>query len=141
LQWFTNNPQEESSTGEQLSLLDSSQPLVERQRVDGAVVRKRYMQTIQEKGGSDRVYPKTTEALTREVLGCGTQELYRRTGAKPNRRDTLPIVAQEALLGAEIVANHDLKQVEITGQPEDRDRQIVTTARESGSKWRSLLPW
>lgn len=141
LRWFESNPQEEDSAGEQLSLLDNAQNLVNRQRVDGALTRKRYAQTIKQKGGSTRAYAKATEALTQQVMGCGTQELYQRTGSKIHRRETLPVVAQEALMGAEIVANHDLKQTEIVGQPEERDRQIVAAAQDSGTKWRKLLPW
>jgi hypothetical protein len=141
LNWFESNPQEEDSDGQQLSLLDSSQPLVERQRVDGALVRKRYTQTIKEQGGTLRTYAEATEELTQTVMGCGTKELYQRTGAKQNKRETLPVVAQEALLGAEIVANHDLKQQEVSGDAEARNDQIVSVARESGNKWRKMLPW
>ena len=141
LNWFESNAQEEDSTGEQLSLLDNSEALLERQRVDGALVRKRYTRTIQDKGGSSEIYGSATEALTKTVMGCGTRELYERTGAKRNQRETLPVVAQEALLGAEIVANHDLKQAPIVGGQEQRDEQIIAAAQESGTKWRKLLPW
>jgi len=141
LSWFENNPQEEESAGEQLSLLDNSEALTERRRVDGATVRKRYVKTIQDKGGSGQTYARATEALTQSVMGVGTRELYRQTGAKLKQRDTLPVVAQEALMSAEVLANHDLKQKEVEGDEDERDRQIVESAQKSGQNWRKLLPW
>jgi hypothetical protein len=136
LNWFENNPQEEPSTGEQLSLLDNSKELVERQRVDGALVRKLYTKTIQDKGGTDRTYAMATEHLTQEVMGCGTQELYQQTGAKPHKRETLPVSAQSALLAAEVLANYELKGQDINGDEYDRHHQIVEAARQTDQRRR-----
>ena len=141
LNWFESNPQEESSTGEQLSLLDNSQELVERQRVDGAIVRKLYTQTIKAKGGNNRTYPNATEELTHEVMGCSTQDLYQQTGAKLHKRETLPVSAQSAIIAAEVLANYELKGQDITGDEYDRHQQIIEAARQTGKRCRKSFPW
>ncbi|NER08585.1 MAG: hypothetical protein F6K17_41680 [Okeania sp. SIO3C4] len=141
LNWFKENPQEDDSTGSQLDLFGNSQELAERRRVDGVTVRRNFTNTIEEKGGSKIAFGRSTEALTQEVMGCETRELYKQTGAKRGRRETLPERAQEALMTGEIVASHDLKQADIQGDQEQRDDQIVNSVRGSGKKVRRWFPW
>ena len=124
-----------------MSLFDDSRELLERQRVSGVTVRKNFTKTIQDKGGDDRCQARSTEALTQEVMGCGTRELYKQTGAKRNRRDTLPERAQEALMAGEVVATHDLKGQAIQGDQGARNQQIEASVRGSGQKVRNLFPW
>lgn len=141
LNWLKENPDEEASTGSQISLFDDSETLLERQRVSGVTVRKNFTKTIQDKGGDSRCQARSTEALNQEVLGCGTRELYQKTGAKRNRRETLPERAQEALLAGEVIATHDLKQRSIEGDQNSRNQQIEDSVRGSGEKVRGLFPW
>lgn len=141
LNWLKDNPDEEASTGSQINLFNDSETLLERQRVSGVTVRKNFTKTIQDKGGDSRCQARSTEALNQEVLGCSTRELYKQTGAKRNRRETLPERAQEALLAGEVVATHDLKQQSINGNQDERNRQIEGSVRGSGKRVRGLFPW
>ena len=99
------------------------------------------MDTIKAKGGDRDAHRDATEALTQEVMGCKSSELYQQTNARKSRRDELPDVAQEALMTGEIVANHDLKAKEVQGGQDERNQQIVDAAAESGKKVRKLFPW
>lgn len=141
LSWFKNNLNEEESTGSQLDLLGESKNLPERRRVDGVTVRKKFNKTIQDKGGSGRCQARSTEALTQEVLGCSTKDLYEATGAKQSKRETLPDTAQEALMTGEIVATHDLKGKDVRGNQSQRNTQIEDSVRASGKKVRKWFPW
>ncbi|MDY6786131.1 MAG: hypothetical protein SW833_26895 [Cyanobacteriota bacterium] len=127
--------------GTQLDLFDNSQSLPKRQRVDGLTIRKGFTRSIQDKGGDRKCQAKATEALTEEVLGCTTRELYARTKAKLSDRSSLPERAQEALVVGEVVATHDLKVREVSGAQEERNEQIVDSVRCSGRKTRKLFPW
>ena len=141
LSWFKNNPDEEDSTGNQLDLFSKSKNLPERRRVDGATVRKQFSKTIQAKGGDAEAQATSTEALTEEIMGCGTEDLYEGTNAKRRRRETLPARAQEALMTGEIVATHDLKGEDVQGNQLQRNEQITDSVRKSGKKVRKLFPW
>jgi hypothetical protein len=121
--------------------LDNSKELVERQRVDGAIVRKLYTQTIKAKGGSDRTYAVATEQLTKEVMGCNTHDLYQKTGSTLHKRETLPVSAQSAIIAAEVLANYELKGQDITGDEYDRHQQIIESARQTGQRCRKSFPW
>lgn len=141
LDWFKGETTEESDAS-QMSLFGDSQALPQkRQRVDGATVRSDYTKTIKEKGGDRDGHRLATEALTRETMGHGTKELYEKTGAKPGRRATLPHEAQKALMTAETIANHDLKDAEVKGDQSQRNKQIESAAEQSGKKVRKLFPW
>ena len=124
-----------------MSLLGDSQALVERRRVDGVTVRKNFTKTIQDKGGDEVAQERSTAALTQEVMDCSPRDLYRETGSKQGRRETLPERAQEALMTGEIVSTHDLKQKTITGNQQQRNQQIEGAVRDSGKKVRKLFPW
>ncbi|MBP0017992.1 MAG: hypothetical protein J7647_10595 [Cyanobacteria bacterium SBLK] len=113
----------------------------ERRRVDGITVRNKFEDAIKDKGGTDKTYARSTEALTREVMGCGTRELYEQTEAKKGDRSTLPEVAQEALMTGEIVATHDLNEREVSGTQREKNEQIVESVKDSGRKTRRLFPW
>lgn len=122
-------------------MLGESQNLPERQRVDGATVRRNFSKAIADKGGNDAAQAKSTEVLTREVMGCGTKELYERTGAKKSDRSSLPERAQEALMTGEIAAAHDLRASDVEGEQSERNGQIVAIVRGAGRKVRKLFPW
>ena len=142
LAWFKKNPQTDDSTGSQLDLLGASQELTNRKRVDGITVRKKFTGAIVEKGGDDDAIANSTEQMTREVLGTSTKNLYKETGAKRHKRDTLPSVAQEALMTGEIVATHDLQHSEeFDGTQEQVNQQIESKVRKSSKKVRKLFPW
>ena len=141
LQWLKSNPEEEESSGSQLSLLGEPQSLRERQRVDGTTVRKNFGKVIAEKGGNDEAQRDSTKVLTREVLGVGVRQLYRETGAKLHDRSSLPARAQEALMVGEVVATYDLKEKTIEGEQEERNDAIVASVRDSGRKVRKHFPW
>ena len=141
LQWFESNPQTEESSGNQLSLLGESQNLPERQRVDGATVRKSFTKAIAEKGGNSKAQRDSTEALTEEVMGCSTKALYEGTGGKRKDRSTLPERAQEALMAGEVVAAHDLRGSSVEGSQVERNGKIVAVVRGAGRKVRQWMPW
>jgi hypothetical protein len=141
LNWHKQRQNEEPSTGEQLGLFGDSQNLLERTRSSGLTVRKRFTAKIQEKGGDARTQAAATEALTQEVLGCSTGELYEQVGATPNKRETLPEVAQEALMVGEVVSIHDLDRIEVLGDKKQQGKAIVQSVRESGKKAKRLFPW
>ena len=122
-------------------MLGESQNLPERRRVDGATVNQNFCKAIAEKGGDDKAQPRAAEALTREVMGCGTKELYAATGGKKGDRSTLPIRAQEAMMVGEVVATYDLKERQIEGSQSERNHQIVASVRDSGRKARKHFPW
>lgn len=122
-------------------MFGNSQNLPERKRVDGATVNRKFNRTIKEKGGTGEVYAQSAEALTEEMMGCGTTELYEQTEAKSGDRSTLPERAQEALMTGEIVASHDLKDKDISGTRSQKNEQIVDSVRDSGRKVRKWFPW
>ena len=124
-----------------MSLLGESQNLRERQQANGTTVRKNFCKVVAEKGGDKAAQANSTEALTREVMGVGTRQLYRETGAKINDRSTLPVRAQEALMVGEVVATYDLKEKTIEGDRDERNDRIVASVRDSGRKVRKHFPW
>jgi hypothetical protein len=82
----------------QLDLFGNSTELTRRERVDGATVRNDFTKTIQDKGGDEKAQRDSTEAMTRSLFDCNTQELYQGTGARKGDRSTLPKEAQKAYI-------------------------------------------
>jgi hypothetical protein len=113
LNWFKSNPDEVQES--QLDLFGNSTELTRRERVDGATVRNDFTKTIQDKGGDEKAQRDSTEAMTRALFDCNTQELYQGTGARKGDRSTLPKEAQKAYIVGETVATHDLKPKTLKG--------------------------
>ncbi|HEY9658127.1 MAG TPA: hypothetical protein V6C65_06720, partial [Allocoleopsis sp.] len=76
------------------------------------MVRKNFSRTVDEKGGTDQTQADATETMTRNLFGCSTKELYQGTGGRKGRRETLPHDAQTAYIVGEVVATHDLSDLE-----------------------------
>lgn len=134
---------EESAS--QLDLTGQSQELVpQRRRVDGAIVFRRFTQSVKDNGGDDEAYQQSIQAETEELFGCSVRELYQGTGAKRNRRETLPQPAQEAYIVNESLSANELeRQVGSIGgdsQAEVNDR-ITGVVREQAKQTRKWLPW
>jgi hypothetical protein len=101
-----------------------------------------FTKTIAEKGGNRSCQAMATEALTKEVMGCTSQELYEQTGGKVNQRETLPERDREALMTGEIVATY--------GSQISMDSGTIATSNKwrncrfgsrFGKKVRKLFPW
>ena len=89
IDWWKNESKEESAS--QLDLLGQAQELApQRNRVDGATVFKRFTQSIKDNGGEGEVYEQAVTAETIEIFDCTPPELYKATGGKRGKRDTLP---------------------------------------------------
>jgi hypothetical protein len=132
LTWWNNQPKDE-----QLSLLgDTSEPLVQQQRVDNAVTQKALQSEVHARGG-DKLTSKIVNAtITSNMLDCSVDQLYRETGGKRGNRATLPAEAQEALMTGDIIARH-----EIVGQDAHGHQQILDAADTGSRKARKLFPW
>lgn len=122
-----------------------SQELVpQRQRVDGAIVFKRFTGAIQRNGGDQDAYRDSVMAETEELFDCSVQELYRATGAKRNRRDTLPQPAQEAYMVNESLSANELERQEgsIGGETQEEVNDKITgVVRDQSKQTRKWLPW
>lgn len=139
LNWLAGQP-EENSQESQLNLFsDNSTPV--RGRVDGATVRKDFESTIVEKGGNGEAIAKSTDKMTRNIFGCGVNDLYKETGGKKGDRRTLPQDAQSAYIVGETAANHKLKATETGGNQQQKNQQIIDTVDESSKEVRGLFPW
>lgn len=138
LNWF-GKQEEETSQESQLELFGSSSAL--RERVDGAIVRKEFSKTVDEKGGTDETQAYATEAMTREIFGCSTEDLYKETKARPGRRQTLPQDAQTAYIVGEVAATHKLKGTEIGGNQSQKHERIVDTVEQSAREVKGIFPW
>ena len=96
----------------QLDLSGNLQELIPpRERVTGAIVFKRFNKAIKDNGGAGDVYPDAIAAETDELFGCNVEELYRGTGGKSGRRDTLPQPAQEAYMVNESLTANELERL------------------------------
>jgi hypothetical protein len=128
-----------------LDLLGQSQELApQRKRTDGVTVFKRFTGSIQRNGGDQRAYRNAILAETRELFDCDVDELYRATGGKPNRRDTLPEAAQEAYMVNESLSANELDRQEGTlGGESQREvnEKIVGVVRQQSKRTRQWLPW
>jgi len=135
LSWLAGR---EKSTDSQLNLFGDSQPLTQHERVDGAIVNKDLNKEIKAKGGSEAAYPRVAETITEEMFDMSSRELYKATGGKINRRETLPKEAQQAFIAAELRVTHDLKSSEIhTTDQNEIDTQIDETARVGSRETRN----
>jgi hypothetical protein len=128
-----------------LNLLEQSQQLAPpRKRVDGAIVYKRFTKAIHDSGGSEEVYPDAVSAETLELFDCDVEELYRQTGGKQGRRETLPQPAQEAYMVNESLAANELERQigTMAGQTQrEVNARIVSVAKEQAKQTRKWLPW
>jgi hypothetical protein len=125
----------------QLDIFGGSSALAPHERVDGAIVNKDLNQTIKQKGGSGTVYADSAEAMSQELFGMGTSQLYESTGGTKNKRNTLPKEAQKAFIAGEIKADYDLRSKDIRGSQRQKNEQIVESVQESGKSVRKWLPW
>ncbi|NEP61211.1 MAG: hypothetical protein F6K31_30245 [Symploca sp. SIO2G7] len=128
-----------------MDLIGNSQELVPpRKRVDGAIVFRRFTQTIKDNGGDDEAYQLSIQAETEELFGCSVRELYEGTGAKRHRRDTLPQPAQEAYMVNESLSANELERLigTIGGESQEEvNAQIVGKVRQQSKQTRKWLPW
>lgn len=115
-----------------------------RKRVTGAIVFRRFTQTIKDNGGDDEAYQLSIQAETEELFGCSVRELYEGTGARRHRRDTLPQPAQEAYMVNESLSANELERLEgtIGGESQDEvNAQITGVVRQQAKQTRKWLPW
>lgn len=126
-------------------MLGQSQELApQRKRVDGATVFRRFTGTIKRNGGDQEAYRNSIVAETQELFDCDVDELYRQTGGKPNRRDTLPTPAQEAYMVNESLSANELERQEgtIGGESQEAVNEKITgVVREQAKQTRKWLPW
>lgn len=128
LNWWKSEAPNQEETASQLDLTGNSQALISpRKRVDGALVNRRFNGSIKENGGAGEVYEQAAVTQTKELFGCTVNNLYRETGGKKGRRDTLPQPAQEAYMVNESLAANEL------------DRQIGTLGGESQDEVNSRI--
>jgi hypothetical protein len=128
-----------------LDLSEHSQKLApQRERVDSAIVFKRFTKAIQDNGGDNKAYQESIVAETQELFGCTVRELYRGTGAKLNYRNTLPQPVQEAYMVNESLSANALEvQIGTLGgeSQEEVNEKIVNTVRHQAIQVRQWLPW
>lgn len=142
--WRSEAPNQEESAS-QLDLTGQSQELApQRKRVDGVTVFRRFTQSIKDNGGDQNAYRDAITAETQELFDCRVDELYEGTGAKPNKRHTLPHVVQEAYMVNESLSAHELEsQIGTLGgesQKEVNDK-ITGLVKEQAKQTRKWLPW
>ena len=115
-----------------------------RKRVDGAIVFRRFTDAIQDNGGDEDAYKQAVITETDELFGCGVRELYKATGGKPNRRETLPHEVQQAYIANETLSTYELERLRGTIGGESQDEvndKIDAVVREQSRKTRRYLPW
>lgn len=134
---------EESAS--QLDLSGNSQELTPpRKRVDGAIVNRRFTKAIKDNGGRGEVFRRAIGVETDELFDCSVADLYKETGGKPGRRDTLPQPAQEAYMVNESLTANELERMIGTIGGEDQEEvndRIVGLTREQAKQTRKWLPW
>lgn len=128
-----------------MDLSGNSQALTpKRQRVDGAIVNRRFNKAIKDNGGAENVYRDAVVAETAELFGCTVNELYQATGGTKNNRASLPQPAQEAYMVNESLTATELERMIGTIGGEDQDEvndRIVGVVRDEAKKTRWRLPW
>lgn len=128
-----------------MDLLGDSQLLPpQRERVTGAVVFKRFTQTIKDNGGGPQCYRNAVVEETKELFDCSVPELYKMTGGKLRDRSTLPQAAQEAYMVNESLSANELERMHgtIGGETQEEvDAQIIGVVREQSKQTRKWLPW
>ena len=105
---------------------------------------RRFTDTIKANGGDDEAYMQAVVTETNELFGCTVAELYKGTGSKPNRRETLPHEAQQAYMVNETLSAYELERMEGTIGGEDQDEvndRINAVVREQSKQTRKWLPW
>lgn len=145
LNWWQNEQTNIEESASQLDLLGQGQDLTpQRQRADGATVFKRFTGAIKANGGDGDAYPEAINAETEELFDCEIEDLYRQTGAKLGRRDTLPAPAQEAYMVNESLSANELeRQVGTIGGESQAEvnGKITGVVREQAKQTRKWLPW
>ncbi|MEM7771000.1 MAG: hypothetical protein AAF327_10860, partial [Cyanobacteria bacterium P01_A01_bin.37] len=145
LDWWKSEADNLEESASQLDLIgDSTQLSPRRNRVDGAIVNKRFNQSIKANGGNGDVYQDAAVTETEELFDCTVKDLYQQTGGKKGRRDTLPQPAQEAYMVNESLAANELERQTGTIGGEDQDEvnsKIVESVRQTSKQTRGWLPW
>ena len=145
LDFWKNEKARIEPSDSQLDLLNQSQELAPpRKRVDGAIVFRRFTDAIQDNGGDEDAYKQAVITETDELFGCGVRELYKATGGKPNRRETLPHEVQQAYIANETLSTYELERLRGTIGGESQDEvndKIDAVVREQSRKTRRYLPW
>ncbi|EKU96954.1 hypothetical protein Lepto7375DRAFT_0884 [Leptolyngbya sp. PCC 7375] len=128
-----------------MDLLGQSQELTPpRKRVDGAIVFRRFTNSIQANGGDEDAYQNSIVEETRELFDCEVDELYQGTGAKRGRRHTLPQAAQEAYMVNESLSANELERLEVSiGGETQREvnERIQAVVKQQAKQTRKWLPW
>ncbi|MEA5464507.1 hypothetical protein [Leptothoe sp. PORK10 BA2] len=128
-----------------MDLLGQSQELAPpRKRVDGITVFRRFTQSIQDNGGDNDAFQKSIVEETRELFDCEVDELYRGTGGKRGKRNTLPQAAQEAYMVNESLSANELERMHgtIGGETQQEvNEKIQAVVREQAKQTRKWLPW
>ena len=124
---------------------EQSQELApQRKRVNGATTFRRFTDTIKANGGDEEAYVRAVVTETNELFGCTVADLYKETGSKPNRRETLPHEVQQAYMVNETLSAYELERMEGTIGGESQDEvndQINAVVREQSKQTRQWLPW
>lgn len=145
LDFWKNEKHNIEESASQLDLSGQSQELTPlRKRVTGAIVFKRFTQSIKDNGGDEQVYPEAINAETIELFDCDVKDLYEQTGGKPGYRDTLPQPAQEAYMVNESLSANELERhIGTIGgdSQEEVNDQIKAVVREQSKQTRRWLPW
>ena len=145
LNFWENEKDRLEPSDSQLDLLGKSQKLApQRKRVDGATVFRKLTDTIKANGGDKDCYSKVVVTETNELFGCSVRELYKATGGKMNRRETLPDEAQQAYIANEVLSAFELERMEGSIGGEDQDEvndKITAVVREQSKQTRKWLPW
>ena len=145
LDFWKNEKHNIEESASQLDLSGQSQELTPpRKRVTGAIVFRRFTQSIKDNGGDEQVYPEVINQETLELFDCDVKDLYEQTGGKPGYRDTLPQPAQEAYMVNESLSANELERLHgtIGGESQEEvNNQIKAVVREQSKQTRKWLPW
>jgi len=120
----------------QLDLLGENKALVQQQRLTGAISNNLLKDEIDQRGGTQQTQAAVNAIVTVEMLGCTPKQLYKATGGKPTKRDTLPLEAQEALQTGDIAARHEIVETDAQG-----DQALKEAAYRGSKRARKLFPW
>lgn len=105
---------------------------------------RRFTDTIKANGGDEKAYIEAVVTETDELFGCTVADLYKETGAKRNRRDTLPHEVQQAYTVNESLSAYELERMEGTIGGENQtevNNKINAVVREQSKQTRKWLPW
>ena len=145
LDFWKNEKDRLEPSDSQLDLLGNSQELgPQRKRFTGAMAFRRFTDTIKANGGDEKAYIEAVVTETDELFGCTVADLYKETGAKRNRRDTLPHEVQQAYTVNESLSAYELERMEGTIGGENQtevNNKINAVVREQSKQPRKWLPW